>query len=254
MAQDAYSGVNGVVTYAGSTLAGAIFDFEVDRGTVSFPRSGKWSDLNKPGKVSAKGSIKRIQSNADLLMATINGTPTTGETATAHAGLTYPGSSSENITDMTDTAPSSPSVVRLQALTAAITGAGHAVLIGTDAAGNDISEIVNIGTMAQDAYVTSTMVFATLTHVALRDVTGAGGTLFVQYRAGNSSVVVGEPKVFALIGKVQDGSNHITVTLSNVWFNKAKFGFEDASKGLNDDLTFVITDPDTDIVVTGVDA
>jgi hypothetical protein len=108
--------------------------------------------------------------------------------------------------------------------------------------------------MAQDAYVTSNNVFKTLTHVALKGITAAGATLFVQYRAGDSTVNVGEPKVFALVGKVQDGSNHITVTLSNVWFNKAGFGFEDASKGLNDDLTFVITDPDADIVVTGADA
>ncbi len=253
MVQEHYTGVHGVVTYAGAALAGAFFDFEVDRGTVAFPRSGKWSDLNKPGKVSAKGSIKRIQTNADLLMAAINGTPTTGETAAAHAGLTGPGDASENITDMTDTTPASASKIRLTCLTAAVTVAGHAVLIGTDAGDNAISEIVAIPTMAADAYVTSQNTFKTLTHVALKNVTCAGGTIGVGYRAGTATVVVGEPKVFALIGKVEDGTNHITVTLSNVWFNKSKFGFEDAGKGLNDDLSFVITDPDADIAVTGAD-
>lgn len=254
MSQEAYTGVHGVVTYAVATLAGARFDFEVTRGTVSFPRAGKWSDLNKPGKVSCTGSIKRIQSNADLLMAVLNGTPTTGETAAAHAGLTAPGANSENITDMTDTAPSSPSKVRLTCLTAAVTGAGEAVLIGTDAGDNPISEIIAIPKMEADAYVTSQNVFKTLTHVALKDVVAEGGTIGVQYRAGASTVVPGSPKLFTLVGKVQDGSNHITVTLSNVWFNKGKFGFEDADKGLEEDPTFVVTDPDRDIQVTGVDA
>jgi len=96
-------------------------------------------------------------------------------------------------------------------------------------------------------------VFATLTHVALRDIECSSGHLKVEYRAGNSSVSVGEPKYFTLVGKVQDGSNHITVTLSNVFFTKAGFSFTDASKMLEDDMEFMVKDPDVDIIVTGAD-
>jgi len=255
MAQESYSGVHGVVTYAGAALAVAEFGFDITRGVTSHARSGKWSDLNVPGKVSCKGKLKRIQTNADLIMAAMNNTPATGETATAHAGLTYPGDGNENITDMTDTTPSSPSRVRLQALDAAITKAGHAVLIGTDPGGNDLVEIVPIGTLSEDAYVTSENVFATLTHVALKNVTGgAGGTLLVEYRAGDSSVNIGSPKVLTLIGKVEDGTNHITITLNHVFFTKAAFNFSDASKMLEDDMEFIVKDPDVDIIVTGADS
>lgn len=253
MAQEYYTGVHGAVTYAGSALAVAEFSFEITRAIASHARSGKWSDLNVPGKVSCKGKLKRIQTNADLLMAALNATPTTGETATAHAGLTLPGDGSENITDMTDTAPSSPSRVRLQILTAGVTVAGTAILIGTDAGDNALVEAVAVPVMAQDAYVTSNGVFKTLTHVALKDITAAGATLLVQYRAGDSSVNVGEPKSFALIGKVEDGSNHITVTLANVTFNKAGFNFTDADEILEDDMEFFVKDPDADIAVTGAD-
>lgn len=254
MTQEYYTGVHGVVTYAGAPLAVGEFDFEITRGIATQARSGKWSDLNVPGKVSCKGKLKRIQKNADLIQAMMSSTPTTGETATAHAGLTYPGSGAENITDMTDTAPSSPSRVRLQALTAAITTGGTATLIGTDAGDNPISEIISVGTLAQDAYVESKMVFKTLTHVALAGIVGAGGTLLVQYRAGDSTTTIGEPKRFTLIGAVEDGSNNITITLSNVMFSKAKFNFTDAGKILEDDLEFFVKDPDSDIIVSCVDA
>lgn len=255
MTQDAYTGVQGAVTYAGATLAGCMFDFEITRSTVAFPRAGKWSDLNKPGKVSCKGSITRIQSNADLLMAALNGTPSTGCTDTLHAGLTAPGSGAENITDMTDTSPSSPSRIKLVATGGAVTGAGHAILYGTDAGSNKISEVVAVTTLAENSYATSKYVYTTLTHVALSEVTmGSGDTLAVVCSAGDSSVNVGAPKEFALVGAVTEGSNNITVTLSNVWFDKAPFSFEDAGKGLTEELTFVVTDPDADIAVSGADA
>jgi len=254
MTQEYYTGVHGAVTYAGAAFAVAEFDFEITRGIATHARSGKWSDLNVPGKVSCKGKLKRIQVDANLIQAMMNATPTTGETATAHAGLTYPGSGSENITDMTDTTPSSPSRVRLQALTAPITTGGTATLIGTDAGDNPISETIPIGTLAQNSYVESTQVFKTLTHVALAGIVGDGGTLLVQYRAGDSTTVIGEPKSFSLVGAVVDGSNNITITLSNVMFNKAKFNFTDASKILEDDMEFFVKDPDTDIVVSCVNA
>ena len=253
MTQEHYTGVHGAVTYGVAALAVAEFGFDITRAVTSHARSGKWSDLNVPGKLSCKGKLKRIQLNADLIQAMLNATPVTGETAAAHAGLAGPGDGEENITDMTDTAPTSASLVRLTCLTAAVTVAGVAVLIGTDAAGNAVAESVAIPTMAADAYVTSKGVYATLTQVALTDVTCAGGTIGVGYRAGDSTVTVGEPKSFALIGKVTDGTNHITVTLANVFFTKAGLNFTDASKMLEDDMDFIVKDPDVDIIVTGAD-
>ena len=118
--------------------------------------------------------------HADLIMATMNATPTTGEAAVAHAGLTAPGDGEENITDMTNTTPSSASRVRLTITTAATTVAGTAVLIGTDAGDNPLVESVAIGVAAADTYYTSNNVFKTLTHVAL---TGRGAPAGLLERA-----------------------------------------------------------------------
>jgi len=38
-----------------------------------------------------------------------------------------------------------------------------------------------------------------------------------------------------------------------VFFTKAGFSFTDASKMLEDDMEFMVKDPDVDIIVTGAD-
>ena len=103
MTQDAYTGVHGTVSYAGSTIAVAEFDVKIKRGVASHARSGKWSDYKLPGKIDVTGSMKRILTDGELLAALLNATPAIGAAETLHAGLTCPGDGSENITDMTDT-------------------------------------------------------------------------------------------------------------------------------------------------------
>ena len=169
MTQDAYTGVHGTVSYAGSTIAVAEFDVKIKRGVASHARSGKWSDYKLPGKIDVTGSMKRILTDGELLAALLNATPATGAAETLHAGLTCPGDGSENITVMTDTSIASASRIKLTATGGAVTGAGTAILIGTDANGNALTEPVAVTTLAENSYVVSTRTFKTLTHVALKD-------------------------------------------------------------------------------------
>jgi hypothetical protein len=255
MTQEYYTGVHGVVTYAEAALAVAEFSFEITRGIASHARSGKWSDLNVPGKVSCKGKLKRIQTNADLLMAALNATPATGTATTLLATSTVL-DASDFYQDMTDTTPGTASRIRVTLQTKDATVAGTVTLVGTDALGNTISETIDIpATMVVDDYFTTDKVFLTVEGMMVRAVDTADdlGTFKIHSIAGDSSVNIGEPKSFALIGQVVDGTNHITVTLANVSFNKAGFDFTDASKILADDMEFFVKDPDADIAVTGAD-
>jgi len=246
--------VHGSLSYAGSPIAVAEFDVKIKRGVASHARSGKWSDYKVPGKVDVTGSLKRILVDGQLLAALLNATPTTGAAETLHAGLTAPGAATESITDMTDTAIASASRIQITALTAAVTATGTAILIGTDAAGVAKTEIVTIPALGINATVNSSGTFLTLTHVVLKDIVQEGGTLSVASITGTSAVVVGEPKIFALIGKVDDGSNHVYITMNNCFFTDGEFKFADADGVLEDPLSFTMRDPDADLTIEYVNA
>lgn len=253
MTQDAYTGVQGVVTYADAALADAMFDFTITRGLASGTRSGKWSDLNKPGKVTVTGKITRIQRNADLIQAALNGTPTTGSAGTLEAAATFTAGTAITINDA---APATPSRVTITLAVAALTTGGHIVLYGTDVNDNAISEVITManGSVAGTVW-TSKSVFKTCTNALPVGIASTGGgTLEFKSIVGDSTVNIGDPKEFNLIGYVADGSNNITITLAHCFFTGAKFSFTDASAQLSDDLPFAVTDPDADVIVTGVDA
>jgi hypothetical protein len=253
MTQDTYTGVQGVVTYADAALASAMFDFTVTRGLATGTRSGKWSDLNKPGKVTITGRITRIQRNADLIQAALNATPTTGTAVTLEAAATF---SAGTLIPINDAPPTTPSRVRVTLSVDAITTGGTLLIYGTDANDNAISEVLTIanGATATTTWTTRN-VFKTCTYALPVTVASTGGGKF-QFDAivGDSTVNVGTPKEFNLIGYVADGSNNITVTLSNCFFTGAKFSFTDANAQTRDDLPFTVTDPDADVIVSGVDA
>lgn len=245
MTDKEYTGVHGVFLKDSVPFAVAEFDVKIKRGVASHARSGKWSDIKKPGKIDVTGSIKRIMVNAELLKALITATPATGAAETLHAGLTAPGSGSENITDMTDTIIASASIIKIKALGGPVTTAGTAILIGTDANGNAISEVVTITALAENSYVLSTRTFKTLTHVALKDVAmGAGDTLEVSSITGSSTATVGAPLIFDAVGKVQDGSDSVAIEMDDCFLTDGEFKFSDADSMLEDSMSFTMTDPD----------
>jgi hypothetical protein len=249
MSQDAYTGVQGIVSYAGAPIAIAECDVTITRGVAAHPRSGKWSDLKLPGKLDVAGTLKRIQVDGVWLTALLTGTPTTGAAEALHAGLTYPGAAGENVTDMTDTVIAAASIIRLTALTAAITAGGHAILRGTNVDGADIIDDVTVPTLGINATVDSKLAFKTLTHVALFDIVGAGGTLKVDSIVGDSTAGVAEPKTWNFIGEVVDGTNHIYINMNNCFFTSGKFHFSNANAQLSDEMAFTMKDPDADLSI-----
>ena len=50
----------GSLTIEASPVAISEFSIKIDRGVASHPRSGEWSDLNAPGKLTVTGTINRI--------------------------------------------------------------------------------------------------------------------------------------------------------------------------------------------------
>ena len=245
MADQEYTGVHGVLLKDGAPFAVAEYSVKIKRGVAAHARSGKWSDIKLPGKIDVTGSITRITVNADMLKAILTDTPATGAAETLHAGLTCPGSGAESITDMTDTSIASASKIQLKALGGPVTGAGTAILIGTDANGNEVSEVVAVTTLAENSTVVSKRTFKTLTHVALKEVAmGAGDTLEVSSITGSSTATVGSPLFFDLVGGVEDGSNSIMIELDDCFLTDTEFKFASADDMLEEPLSFTMKDPD----------
>jgi len=249
MTQDNYTGVQGAVTYASAPFAVADFEFTVTRGVASHPRSGKWSDLNKPGKISVAGKITRIQTNADLLMAALNATPATGSATACLSATSFTAGTAVPITSD----PATVSRLKVTTSNATTTLAGGFTIVGTDANDNYVSETIYIpaSTLSGTVFYTS-KAFKTANY-AVTDVITGSHKLQIDGVLGDASVNVGEPKSFDLIGAVTDGTNHITVTLSNCFFTSAGFKFSDANTMLSDELAFMVMDPDADVIVTGAD-
>jgi hypothetical protein len=250
MTQDAYTGVQGVVTYADAALADAMFDFTVTRGLASGTRSGKWSDLNKPGKVTVTGKITRIQRNADLIQAALNSTVQTGTATACLAATSFTAGTAVPIT----LDPATVSRLKVTTSNAATTLAGGFTIVGTNANDQEISETITIPAATPSGTSFYTSKAFKLANYAITDAITGTAKFQIDGVAASATVVVGDPKEFNLIGYVADGSNNITITLAHCFFTGTKFSFTDASAQLKDDLGFAVTDPDVDVIVTGVDA
>lgn len=253
--QDAYTGVNGILEIDSVAVAIAEFSVKITRGSATHARSGKWSDYKLPGKIDVTGQITRIMVDGTMLGYLLSATSQGGAAETLHAGLTYPtASTGENITDMTDTSIASPSRISFKAKTAAITTVGKAIVYGTDANGNDMTELISIPALGINESITGTRAFKTVTHVALFGVNSATGTLEVTSVAGGATITPAEPKFFNLVGKVVDGTNHVYVTLNNCYLTDGEFAFSDADKIVEDKLSFTMRDAATDMSVESVNA
>lgn len=215
MTVESYTGVDGVVLINDKVVADVLFSVKINRTVAEAERSGKHSKLKVPGDVDVTGTIDEIVTDGELIGMAIGNTTTTGTAVTLHAGLELPGVGAESVTDMTTTSCTTPSRVRLTALTAAVTTAGVAVLHGTGAGGDLHSEAIEVPPLAINEYVTSRTKFLTVTHVTLIGGVQEGGTLRVGSVAGSANIVVGPADVFSLVGSVVKGENNVTMTLDN---------------------------------------
>jgi len=244
MTVESYTGVDGVVLINDKVVADVLFSVKISRSVAEAERSGKHSKLKVPGDVDVTGTIDEIVTDGELIGMAIGNTTTTGTAVTLHAGLELPGVGAESVTDMTTTSCTTPSRVRLTALTAAVTTAGVAVLHGTGARGGLHSEAIEVPPLAINEYVTSRTKFLTVTHATLIGGVQEGGTLRVDSVAGSASIVVGPADVFSLVGSVVKGSNNVTMSLDNCFLTSGELTFDSANSIVRNPATFTMQDPD----------
>ena len=244
MTVESYTGVDGVVLINDTVVADVLFSVKISRTVAEAERSGKHSKLKVPGDVDVTGTIDEIVTDGELIGMAIGNTTTTGTAVTLHAGLELPGAGAESVTDMTTTSCTTPSRVRLTALTAAVTTAGVAVLHGTGAGGDLHSEAIRVPPLAINEYVTSRTKFLTVTHVTLIGGAQEGGTLRVDSVAGSANIVVGPADVFKLVGSVVKGENNVTMSLDNCFLTSGELTFDSANSIVRNPATFTMQDPD----------
>lgn len=243
-----YTGTEGVLEIAGSPIALAEFSLRVTRGVASHGRSGKHSDLKLPGKVDVTGSIKRIMIDGSLLGKVIGDTEETGTAHELKTAIAAPGAGAEAVVDMTDT-NSDTSLIKLTAVTAAITAVGKMILYGTDINSEEQTEVITVTKLGIGETITGKKIFKTLTHVVTFDYVSATGTITIDSVAGASGISVGEAKIFKIEGKATSGGNHVYITADNCFLTDGEFAFTDADTIMSDTLSFTMKDPDADLKV-----
>jgi len=190
------TGAKGYIKLDGAVWADADFDFKLMRGAATHARSGKHSDVNYPGKLSATITAKNIMRSGAMMGGQITDTATTGaaETLKDHVTLTADGD-----TAMDDTTIASASRIRVTVETAAVTTAGTLDLVGEDANGNAIFEQLAVGLLGIGEYATSRRQFKKLYRVYNNGIRSATGALIVAAIAGASTyTVTGAPKYYDL--------------------------------------------------------
>ena len=243
-----YTAVKGVLDYGGP-IAFVKFDITWNRDVAKQERGGMWSPLNLPGGFEVKGTVTTIITDGALLAASINETPTTGTAETLKSGRAL---LIDGWVDNVDTSIATPSRIRLTVAAAPVTTAGYITLIGTNANDQEISEEVYVGLLGIAENATSKQVYKTCLGTYNHGVVSATGTLTVASIVGDSTVNVGSPKIFNLIGSVVDGSSNVTITCNNVFFTGGGLPVESVNTVIKGEFPFVMRDADADFTLSYV--
>lgn len=246
-----YTGAMGTIsTSTGGALADVEFDVSWSRSTVTHSRGGKHSDIAIPGKLTVKAKIKKALVYADIpvtLGYSLTDTPATG-TAEALLAASHVLDATDNYEDMTDSEIATASRLSYTLQTKAITVGGTITVIGEDADGNAISEIITVAAPQSigKVYYTTKLFKKVYGHtIRAIDSTDDTGTFKVDSVAGAASYTVGDPKVFDLVGTLTKGATTIVVTMPNCWFTKGGISWVDAGKIIDVDGEVEMRDPDT---------
>jgi hypothetical protein len=156
--------------------------------------------------------------------------------------------------DNTDTSIATPSRIRLTVATAEIDTAGYITVVGEDVNGNGLTEEVYVGLLGIGEYATTTNVFKQAYGTYNHGVVSATGTFTIASITGDSSAGVGEPKIWDMVARTDDGTNNIVITANNCFFTSGSFKHSDADKQGSDEMTFTMRDPDTDLTIEYVNA
>lgn len=245
-----WTGVEGVIKKDGSTIAWAAASVDLGRGVASHARGASESDVYRAGKFTPKGTMTEILTDGANMALLMNGTPTTG---TAGVVLAATALSADTNTAAAVTI-ATPSRVKVTCDTAAVTTPGTVTIIGTDAGGKPISEVLAIPLLGIAETVTGKVLFKTTTSVAITGVRSATGKLKLDSIVGTANVTVGRPGLFTYVFGVEDGANYVRHTWNNCFFTSAKFGQGDADEMAEVSYDFQPQDPAADCSYAYVNA
>jgi len=253
-----YTDVDGQLSLSGlGTIANVQYDVSWKRNANKVPRSGARSQKNIPGYLEVTTKLKAIlihDNAAALLGSSLNATPITGAAETLLA-TSHVLDATDWYEDMTDDTIAAASRIRYTLQTKAATVGGTITIIGEDASGNPLEEIITVpATMAINDTLTSTKLFKKVYGHTIRGVDTADdlGTFLVASITGASSYSVGDPLVFDLVGTVTKGSESIQITQPDCWMASGGFAWTDGGKPMDIDVDVQMYDPDLlDVDVIG---
>ncbi|MCK9521033.1 MAG: hypothetical protein M0R74_18715 [Dehalococcoidia bacterium] len=243
-----YTDVHGVITIGGVVLANVQYDVKWKRNVVSVPRAGAKSNREIPGILSVETKLKKVLIHDDapiVLGYSLNDTPITGG---AEALLVASGvlDGTTRVTDLTTTTLAAASRIQLTLQTKDVTVGGTATLVGEDANGNPIAEVLVVpADMEIGDTLTTAKVFAkafTLTTIGV-DSADDTGTFKVDAIAGSSTLTVGDPKVFDLVGMVTKGGKSIQITQPDCWFANGGLTWTEGGSPIDVELEVRMYDP-----------
>lgn len=250
-----FSGQDGAITVDG-VLCEVVqsFKYQGRRDPIQRPMIGKNAPRSWDGPYVPSLSMKINQSDFDFFTATMTDTPVSGTATTLVTtgdGIAPPGAATWGTPVVPDdTTPGTSSRVRFTTATAAVTGAGKCIVIGTDENDEDQEETIRIPVMAIGAYVTTTKTFKTVDQLIPYGWVQVGGKIAVASVAGSSTVTVTpHSKRMTLVARAtRDDGVRGTLTITNCWPILNDFSMEGGGTSIMEpEIPFAIADPDTDI-------
>jgi|WetSurMetagenome_2_1015567.scaffolds.fasta_scaffold72117_3 hypothetical protein len=246
-----YTGAHGFLKVDNVTWADVEFDVKWSRSTVTHSRASKFSDIQIPGKLTVKATIKKVLVHSEAEQAlgySLTDASTSGSATACLAATSFTAGTAVPITSD----PATPSVVKVTTSNATGTLGGSFTIVGTNANDDPISESFEVPALCpQGTEWQSTKVFKTANY-AITD--GVTGTLKFQIDgvAAMSSYVVHNPKIFDIEGGVLKSGKSITITMPTCWFSEGGLAFVDAGTILEVNTAVEMHDPDLlEVTVVG---
>jgi len=248
-----YTGVFGVVLVDGLTFADVEYDIKWSRSTVTHSRASKFSDIQIPGKLTVKTTIKKALVHEEAAMVigySLTDVPTTGSAGSLLAATTI---AADVVTPITSD-PATPSRVRITISVGTTVLAGQILVTGTDSNDRDMTEVIPIPALTQiGAVFTGTKVFKTTdSATVLGSTTATGAKYALTSITGAATYTIKDPKIFDLVGGVTKLGKSIQITQPDCWFSDGGLNFKDAGTILEFGASVEMHDPDLlEVVVVG---
>lgn len=245
-----YTGAHGFIKVDNVTWADVEFDVKWTRSTVTHSRASKFSDIQIPGKLTVKATIKKVLVHSEAEQAlgySLTDASTSGSATVVLAATTFVAGTAQALTD-----PATPSVLKVTTTTDVSTLGGSFTIVGTNVSDDPIVETIEVPPACPvGTEWLTTKVFKTADYAITNTVTGS-----IKFKidgvAAVASYVVHNPKIFDIEGGVLKAGKSITITMPTCWFSEGGLAFVDAGSILEVSTAVEMHDPDLlEVTVVG---